>query len=41
MPGVGDLKDDSIKLEHDEIDMVNSQLSGEMLPLTVREDTCD
>ena len=41
MPGAGDLRDDSMKLEDDEIDMVNSELSGEMLPLSIREDTCD
>ena len=41
MPDVGELKDDSSKLENDEIDMVNSELSGEMLPLTIQEDTVD
>ena len=39
MPVVGDLKDDSIKIENDELDLVNSELSGEMLPLTIRENT--
>ena len=41
MPCVGDLKDDSIKLENDELDLVNSELSGEMLPLSIRENTAD
>ena len=41
MPGLGEMDEDSIKGDNDEIDMINSELSGEMLPLSMRQGMVD